>query len=154
MYGFHNRLHPGICYSHPSSSVSPPPPLRTLSAPPSEGELAPVLLQFDVEHGSSCEWRYPFDLCAGTYRLGDVVALLRDIHDNHGPGAIRNPNVYAINSTDNSVLKVLTLMVCWGVVRFWKCLEMKRCGGSGRDKGFQRAVADTWAGVYPTPARS
>lgn len=73
------KLHAGITYSHAASTACFPPDLQVISS-----EL-PMFLKFSLSSGT-VDWRYPFDLCSGVYRLADLQHLLR------GCERISNPN--------------------------------------------------------------
>ena len=88
MFGYHLKLHPGILYSHPSSTTCWVPTLKSI---PAKSLQASVHLTYAFAD-SSHDWCYPFDLCAGIYRLADVFDLLTICTEIHGPNAIGNPN--------------------------------------------------------------
>lgn len=43
-------------------------------------------------HDGELDWCYPVDLCAGIYRVADIIHLIALCGDLYGPGAISNPN--------------------------------------------------------------
>ena len=95
-WGFHLKLHPGICWCHPADKRATVPSLQSLRFPVAAGELqargapdAPVqqysepVLCFDVGGGGSGndvrgthDWAYPWELCGTVYRQADAQAML------------------------------------------------------------------------------
>ena len=95
-WGFHLKLHPGICWCHPADKRATVPSLQSLRFPVAAGELqargapdAPVqqysepVLCFDVGGGGSGndvrgthDWVYPWELCGTVYRQADAQAML------------------------------------------------------------------------------
>jgi hypothetical protein len=88
VFNVHLKLHPGIVYSHPSSSACPPPQLSVVQS----DELEYPHLQFQMSRTNTQDWGYPVDFCGGMYRKSDILELLLISENEFGVCSLENPN--------------------------------------------------------------
>lgn len=75
------KLHPGVCYGHPADETFDPPTFRRL---PPCAPGASDLFAWELPSGregiaAAGDFGYPIDLCAGLYRVEDIIRLVRGI---------------------------------------------------------------------------
>ena len=85
----HLKLHPGVVYSHPSSSACLPP---NLTAPRNDFGSS-MYLKFPLRASNAGDWNYSLDFCGGVYRVSDIHTLMRMVTETLGDRMfIRGPN--------------------------------------------------------------
>lgn len=83
----HLKLHPGVLYSHPASTVCLPPSLSVV-----RGGLHQYFVSFPMHTLGKGDWNYPIDFCGGIYRVSDLVALSTESVNRLNGREIRGPN--------------------------------------------------------------
>lgn len=111
VFSLHLKLHPGICYSHASTSVANQPTFSIQTTASSNISH----MKFRIYEGTG-DWRYPFDLCGGIYRIIDVQELIKAAIAEHGDRLTYHPNYFEFYMNESfwkhSVSKTRAFAAC------------------------------------------